>query len=101
MDDHACSPIEHRRQQRAVQPDGRKKVQIQCALSLAIVKHGKTACGRGRTSNHVNDNIDAAKTVADSIGHRRTPLWCRDIGGDEVCVRHYARWSEMASCGST
>jgi hypothetical protein len=84
----AFSPIEHRRQQRAVQPDGREKVQIQGALPLAIVKHGKAACGRGRPADHVNDNINATETIADRIDHRRTPVWCRDIGGDEIWMRH-------------
>jgi len=86
VDDHAGALIEHHRKQRSVQPDGGKQVQIECAMPLGIFEHRKASAGRGRAAHDVDDDVDSAEAVANSLDDGGAALRCGDVCGDEEIV---------------
>ncbi len=83
MNDHARAPLEHRRQQRPIEPDRRQQVEVERAPPFLVVEHGEAARRRRRAAQHMNEDVDAAEPVADRVGHGRAARKRRDIRRDE------------------
>jgi hypothetical protein len=84
--DHAEALIKHRRQERAIKANCREKIQVERTTPFAIIEHGEAARWRRRPPDDMNDDIDAAKRVEDSIHYGRTSLSRRDVCGKELGV---------------
>ena len=64
VDDDAGAPLEHRRQQRAIQPHGREQVQVERALPLPVVEHREAARGRRRAADDMDDDVDRRRAAS-------------------------------------
>jgi hypothetical protein len=74
MDDHARALVEHVWQECPVQPDGRKQVEGERALPLAIIEHREAARRRRRATNDMDDDVDAAEGIANASATTAQPL---------------------------
>ena len=83
MDDHARALLEHRRQQRAIQPDGRVKVLVEGALPLLVVERSEAARRRRGAADDMHDDVDAVEAIADRVDHGRAAFGGGNIRGNE------------------
>jgi hypothetical protein len=77
---------EHRRQERAIQPDSRKQVKVERAMPFAIVEHREAARRRRRSADDMDDDVDAPEAIAYCIGHNRASFGGGDISCHEQIV---------------
>ncbi len=82
MDDDARALRDHRRQQCPVEADGRHQIEVQLLRPLPIVENGKAAARRGGAAQHIDENIDTAKSLERGGGDDGAALRRGDVGRD-------------------
>src|SRR5260370_8415042 len=92
MDEDAGSLREHCRQQRSVQANRRKEILVECALPLAVVEGREAAAGSRGTTDHVDDDVDAAEFFHHRVGDGPAPFGGGGIGGPKWRPRFTPTW---------
>ncbi len=82
MNDHPRALRDHGRQQRPVDAYSGHQILIERSLPFPIVQARKAACGCARSAENVDDDVDAAEAIQDSVRHSPAPLRCGQIGSD-------------------
>ena len=84
MYDEAGALLDHRRQERPIEAHGAEEVLVQRLVPFRVVEHGESARRRGGAADDMNDDVDAAETVADRVRDGGASFHRRYIGHDEV-----------------
>lgn len=82
MDDDAGALGDHRRQQRAIEADGRHQVLVQRIRPFPIIESYKAAARRARPAENIDDDVDTAEPVQNGFGDCIASFSGGEVGGD-------------------
>jgi hypothetical protein len=90
---HAKTLFNHRRQQCAIQPNGGHEILVELG---AIAKRCKSSGWRSRAADDIDQDIDAAELLPDSLCNGGAAVGGRDVGRD---VMDTVDWRRGRSAG--
>jgi hypothetical protein len=74
---------DHRRDEHAIQPDGREQVELELVVPDGLVQGCKPAGAGVRATGDVHDHVRAAEAFGHPAGHDLGALGCGEVAGDE------------------
>ncbi len=86
MNDYAGAALNHGGKQTAIQPDGGIQILVH-GLLPELIRHGdESAAGSGRSSDIVDNNVDAFEPAQHLTDDMRRPFGSRDVRLDEMAA---------------